>query len=77
MNIAIEYCVVWNYEPDARSLRDELNEQFGYWSELKPGDRGAFEVYINGNIIFSKLREGRFPNKGEIANYIENILNVT
>ena len=58
-------------------MRDELNDQFGYWAELKPGDRGAFEISINNNIVFSKLQEDRFPENNEIASFIEGVLNVT
>ena len=76
MNIRIEYCVVWNYEPRALSLGDELSNKFGYNVRLKPGDRGAFEVFVNGQLIFSKLQTDRFPENEEIINlikvYIEN-----
>jgi len=74
MDIRIEYCVQWNYKPRARSLRQELSDTFGYWAELKPGERGAFEVYVNGNLIFSKLKEDRFPNEGEIVLWIKNLV---
>ena len=77
MNIRIEYCVVWNYEPRALSLRDDLSDQFGYWAELKPGERGAFEIFANNNIIFSKLKEDRFPDCNEIVSFIEGVLKVT
>ena len=77
MNIVIEYCVVWNYEPRALSLRDELSNQFGDMVELKPGDRGAFEVFVNNQLIFSKLQTDRFPEHEEIISFIEGILNVT
>ena len=77
MNISIEYCVVWNYEPRALSLGDELTNQFGNnIVVLKPGDRGAFEVFVNNQLIFSKLQLDRFPNDGEIVTFIENLLNV-
>ena len=77
MNISIEYCVVWNYEPRALSLGDELTNQFGNnIVELKPGDRGAFEVYVNHQLIFSKLQLDRFPNDGEIVTFIEDLLKV-
>ena len=71
MNIRIEYCVVWNYEPRALSLRDDLSDQFGNWAELKPGERGAFEKFANNNIIFSKLIEERFPDSNEIVSFIK------
>ena len=76
MNIRIEYCVVWNYEPRALSLGDELSNKFGYNVRLKTGDRGAFEVFVNGQLIFSKLQTDRFPEDKEIVTFIENLLNV-
>ena len=76
MNINIEYCVVWNYEPRALSLGDELSNKFGYNVRLKPGDRGAFEVFVNNQLIFSKLQLDRFPNEGEIITFIEDLLKV-
>ncbi len=77
MEIRIEYCVQWNYEPRARSLRQDLSDTFGYWAEITPGARGAFEVYINNNIAFSKLKEDRFPSDREVVEFIEGVLNVT
>jgi len=78
MDISIEYCVVWNYKPRALSLGDELSNQFGdNIVKLKPGDRGAFEVFVNGQLIFSKLQTDRFPEHEEIISFIEGILNVT
>ena len=75
MNISIEYCVVWNYEPRALSLGDELTYQFGYnIVVLKAGDRGAFEVFVNNQLIFSKLQLDRFPNEGEIKNLINTYI---
>ena len=77
MNISIEYCVVWDYEPRALSLGDELTNQFGNnIVVLKPGDRGAFEVFVNNQLIFSKLQLDRFPNDGEIVTFIEDLLKV-
>ena len=33
---------------------------------LVPSDRGRFELTLNGELIFSKLKEGRFPDYGEV-----------
>ena len=33
---------------------------------LVPSDRGKFELSLNGELIFSKLQEGRFPDYGEV-----------
>ena len=59
-------------------MRDDLSDQFGDIIELKSGDRGAFEVFVNNQLIFSKLQTDRgFPDHGEIISFIEGILNVT
>jgi selenoprotein W-related protein len=33
---------------------------------LVPSDRGRFELSLDGELIFSKLQEGRFPDAGEV-----------
>ena len=76
MRFKIEYCVQWNYKPKARSLRFDINDRFGYWAEIVPGARGAFEVYVNEQLIFSKLQSDRFPNENEVIEFIEGLENV-
>ena len=72
MNVRIEYCVQWNYEPRALSLREEIGKAFpDVIGGHSPGERGAFEVFVNSDLIFSKLHEDRFPNDGEIVNLIK------
>jgi selT/selW/selH-like putative selenoprotein len=50
----------------------ELEGKFGnkLRSQLHAGDRGVFEVLVDGELIFSKLATGRFPAKGEIARMV-------
>ena len=68
MKISIEYCVVWNYEPRALSLRDDLVETFQgrfdeFNIELIESGGGVFEIMVNDVLeVFSKRRVGRFPN---------------
>ena len=33
---------------------------------LLPSDGGRFEVTVNGDLVFSKLKEGRFPEFDEV-----------
>jgi selT/selW/selH-like putative selenoprotein len=33
---------------------------------LIPGDRGIFDVVLDGSLIFSKHSEGRFPQADEV-----------
>ena len=35
-----------------------------------PSDGGAFEVTVNGKVLFSKLALHRFPEEGEVVQLI-------
>jgi selenoprotein W-related protein len=48
-------------------LADELRKAFGAEAVIVPGSGGAFEVTVDGKLVFSKLQIGRFPDPGEIA----------
>ena len=67
MNIKIYYCVVWNYKPSAVSLATELKASFGVDSELLSGEKGDFEVVVDGKTVFSKKKLSRFPEPGEVT----------
>jgi selenoprotein W-related protein len=41
---------------------------------LIPGSGGAFEVTVNGDLIFSKLKEKRYPEIQELAETIKGYL---
>ena len=77
MQVSIEYCIHWNYEPRALSLRDKLSNLFGIESKLIESGGGVFEVKLNNNLIFSKKQLDRFPEEGEIENFIQGIEEVT
>jgi len=68
MKISIEYCMTWNYEPRALSLRDDLEDAFKdrvdeFSVELIQSSGGVFEVMVNDHLqVFSKKQVGRFPN---------------
>ena len=67
MNIRIDYCGVRNYLPRASSLAAEIKKQLGLESQLVRGSGGIFEVSVDGERIFSKKAEGRFPSEKEIV----------
>jgi len=37
---------------------------------LIPSDGGRFEVSVNGQLVFSKLKTGRFPDYQEIKKHL-------
>ena len=44
-------------------MKDELDVE----AELIRGDRGIFDVEVDGDVIFSKHMEDRFPTNEEIV----------
>lgn len=70
--VSIEYCEMWNYEPRAVSLADQLKEIFEVEAKLVASSGGCFEIVVDGELIFSKLNEGRFPEKDEVVAVMKN-----
>ena len=40
---------------------------------LVPSSGGRYEISVNGQLIFSKLQTGRFPESGEIINLVQEL----
>jgi predicted Rdx family selenoprotein len=43
-----------------------LNEQTSHEAEIISGEKSQFDVVAEGNLIFSKEQQGRFPESDEI-----------
>jgi selenoprotein W-related protein len=55
-------------------LTSELLQDYEHQIEsitLFPSDGGRFEVTVDGDLIYSKLRTGRHANPGEILGLVE------
>ncbi|MDP7335051.1 MAG: Rdx family protein [SAR324 cluster bacterium] len=39
--------------------------------DLIKGSNGIFDVEIDGKIVYSKSKTGRFPNRGELSSFIK------
>ncbi len=82
MKISIEYCMQWNYEPRALSLRDDLMDEFltdfdSFEINLIESGGGVFEIMVNDHLqVFSKKQTGRFPNSSyEVIKTIRDAVN--
>lgn len=72
MKIEIIYCGMWNYEPQASRLEEEIKSVYSDAQvTLVRGSGGVFEVSLDEELIFSKKELDRFPNDGEILNLIK------
>ena len=73
MKLSIEYWSVWNYLPSAAGLASEILQKHGTDVKeltLLPSGGGVFEIILNDNVIFSKKKNNRFPNDGEVLKLI-------
>lgn len=71
MKVTIEYCGGCPYLPQANALACELKETFGDVEiELVRSTGGAFEVQVDGQLVFSKKASKRFPAYRELPQLI-------
>jgi selT/selW/selH-like putative selenoprotein len=54
-------------------LGASLSRELGIDAKLVRGDRGVFDVTVDGKLIFSKHSAGRFPNDAEIVQTIRSL----
>ena len=47
-----------------------MNEAFGVDAELIKDGKGIFDVALDGELVFSKYTEDRFPEDGEVVERI-------
>jgi selenoprotein W-related protein len=70
--VTIEYCTVWNYEPKAASLAARIRKTAGVPPRLIASGGGAFEIRVNGELIYSKLETGEWPDFDAIAEQVKS-----
>jgi selT/selW/selH-like putative selenoprotein len=49
----------------AASLAAELNDA-GHEASIEEGAKGQYDVFADGELVFSKQQKGRFPEHAEI-----------
>ena len=52
-------------------MATELKKRLGLESDLIPGGGGVFDVTVDGKVIFSKKKVGRFPEVQEILGALD------
>jgi selenoprotein W-related protein len=52
---------------------DAFGERFSTL-KLIPGDNGCFEVTLNGDLIYSKLQTGDFPENKQVLEQLKHRL---
>ena len=57
----------------AAELLNEFEFKIGNFT-MVPSDGGRFEVSVNGDLIYSKLRTNRHAEPGEVAGLLREVL---
>ncbi|MCZ6571110.1 MAG: Rdx family protein [Deltaproteobacteria bacterium] len=52
--------------PQATGLAAQIKQEFSVEPRLIKGDNGIFDVKLDGKMIFSKHKAGRFPESEEV-----------
>ena len=72
MNVSIEYCGTCNYRPMASSLARAIEGSTGIKVHLIHSSKiGAFEVKADDETVYSKMKEGHFPDYPRIVEIIK------
>jgi len=72
VNVRVEYCGGWGYEPRYRELARVVTEEFPD-AEVSGfvGRSGSFEIELNGQLIFSKIETSGFPYEDDIMDAVQ------
>ena len=72
MKIHIEFCEKWNYHPDfdrvSKKIKKIVPNAKVHGNTQSPRS-GAFEVTIDGKLVYSKFKTGDFPNAKDISSW--------
>lgn len=75
--VEIEYCTdcrwllrsAWMAQELLTTFESELGEV-----ALQPGSGGVFEVRVNGEALWSRKEQGRFPDLKELKQLVRNVI---
>ncbi|HEY92875.1 MAG TPA: hypothetical protein G4O17_03930 [Dehalococcoidia bacterium] len=54
-------------------MADELRNGLNVEAKLIPGWIGTYDVIVDGKLVFSKSKVGRFPAPGEVISIIKGL----
>jgi selenoprotein W-related protein len=77
MDVELKYCAMWNYEPQALSLTGKLLTAFKQQIRsltLIPMGGGCFELSLNGELVYSKLKTHKFPDEKWVLETVGTLL---
>ena len=74
VEVHVEYCGAWGYGARFRELQRAILAKVPEARVTSSiGRSSSFEVTVNGQVIYSKLQKGSFPNFEEVASHVAKI----
>ena len=75
MKIHIEFCIKWNYGPEFDRVSKEIQTLVPnviiIGNENAPRS-GAFEITVDGKLVYSRFETRSFPSKNEIESFLND-----
>lgn len=75
--VTLEYCVPWNYWERAARAADDILRNYQHVVEtftFITGTKGAFELKVDGELLYSKKHLGRHADPGEVLEIFRNFI---
>ncbi len=82
VDLEITYCQPCGHQPRAMDMVNQLLATYGMplnrklTVSLKPADKGVFDVVLDGQLIFSKNEQGRFPTMDDLKKQLDPKLTI-
>jgi len=82
VDLEITYCQPCGHQLTAVDIVSQLLAIYGMplnrklTISLKPADKGVFDVVLDGQMIFSKHQEGRFPTVDDLKKQLDQKLTI-
>ena len=77
-SITIRYCTRCNWLLRAAWLAQELLSSFGETlgevTLIPDGSGGVFEIHVNGELIWERVRDGGFPDSKSLKQKVRDIV---
>lgn len=73
--VTIEYCKGWSYAFRYQELAGTIRQVPGVQVTGVKGRPNSFEVLVNGELIYSKLKTGTFPETDEMTEKVKEMVN--
>jgi selenoprotein W-related protein len=82
IDLEITYCQPCGHQPRAVEMVNQLLATYGMplnrklTVSLKPADKGVFDIVLDGQLIFSKHQQGRFPTVDDLKTQLDQKLTI-